>query len=147
MSTTYPPETNDNRVTSWLPLTTSWVDFSDCNGLYILYDSVGFASAITSTRTLSNSKILYDPDLETQTRFRICDPLLATAFIPGSACLPREVITWHAQFSENASFYSVKTPKNDTVFSLLPLICPNSWSTVATFIKSSISIQIMCCSS
>jgi hypothetical protein len=52
-------------------------------------------------------------------------------------CLPPAETTWHEQDHTN--------PDGHTSLSIQPLVCPESWSTVATETRSSISTLIMCC--
>lgn len=58
--------------------------------------------------------------------------------VPLSKCQPDEVTAWWNQ--EMVELASTKT-------SLLPLTCPDAWSTVATYVRSTISTQVMCCPS
>ena len=41
--------------------------------------------------------------------------------------------------------YGNNTTLLETAVSLLPMTCPEMWSTVATFLKLGVSTQAMCC--
>lgn len=134
---TYPPETTNDVVTSWIPLTTGWVYEPHCSSVYVRYktkrEPFSSAGSITTTeRTKSRSS------------FVAFDPLLGLSVVDiPITCLPREVTISQTQPQQNLgidqSLY--------TTTSLLPLKCPAAWTTVGTFVKSSISTQVMCCPS
>ena len=140
MSVTYPPETSNGVVTSWIPLTTGWIYDLSC-GLYCLYKAIGLSQESFS----SAHSIITKERLETISTFVAFDPRLGDLVIP---CLPREVTTWMNQNPRgNIVIPGPAMSYTLTIMSLLPLRCPDAWSTVATFVKSSISTQVMCCPS
>ena len=69
------------------------------------------------------------------------DPYYPTTLILPYPCQPDEVMAWWTQ----ADLLRMKDGVVRTVTSLLPLTCPDAWSTVATFVKSGVSTQAMCC--
>lgn len=82
----------------------------------------------------------------TISRFVAFDALWGIAVRMGNVCLPNEFTIWQTQFySGNYIVDEYSTGNSLTLTSLLPLSCPDAWSTVATFVRSSISTQVMCC--
>lgn len=93
------------------------------------------------------------------------DPDYGQSVDPGVRCHPDQVITlWnHAQTWDYdialaaGGLPHFPKPNNGTrhemvydttiitALSLQPVMCPNAWSTVATFVVSSVSTQVMCC--
>lgn len=50
---TYPPETTDGVVTSWIPLTTGWINPSDCSSVFVIYKETSFTDIkITSDKSI-----------------------------------------------------------------------------------------------
>lgn len=139
MSITYPPETVNGVVTSWIPLTTGWTDIPDCHNRYVVYsykrpampELVSDKSIFTSFRT------------ETYSAFVAYDPFWGMYVDKYQQCLPSEVQIWRSQISFFDGGWLELS--DSTKMSLLPLTCPDAWSTVATFIKLDISTQVMCC--
>jgi hypothetical protein len=162
MSATYPAETNNNVITSWIPLTTGWTSVEGCDKKFSrspIYKVLRLFPGGTTTASREDTKINY------------------LAFDPGygiwvrgnsNKCLPNEVTSWKNQTTrtvfedvvisqttiQGAALIDRTTfiqeeglTKMRTVLSLLPLRCPNEWSTVATFVKSGISTEAMCCPS
>lgn len=134
MSTTYPLETNNGVATSWIPLTTGWSASSDCGfSCYLLYRSI-------SDNLLSSQVYL-------ASAFVTFDPLEGLAGPGRPPCLPSEISIWKTQFTTYYDWQDT-TPRfgsPDKIISIMPLRCPDAWSTVATFVKSGSSIQAMCC--
>lgn len=64
------------------------------------------------------------------------DPAYGISVRPGVRCQPDAVTTWWNQ---------VVLGESSTAVSLLPVTCPEKWSTVLTFVQSKISTQVMCC--
>lgn len=140
MSTTYPPETSNGVVTSWIPLTTGWIDDPGCSSRYFLRETTAFSMAIFSS---ANSTV-QELERETTSRLIAFDPGYEISVMPEIPCLPSEVpISW----SQGRLDISDSNTNGSTSLSLLPLKCPDRWSTVATFVRSSISTQVMCCPS
>lgn len=140
MSTTYPPETVNDVVTSWIPFTTGWADIPYCHSHFILYKGRAFRTGITSNHPIYYLDVTYSA-------YIAYDPLWGMTMIyPRVQCLPKEVITWRSQlyYGEDGD-WGQHVKLVGPSMSLLPLICPDAWSTVATFIKLSISTQVMCC--
>lgn len=138
MSTSYPPETSNGVVTSWIPLTTGWVDDSGCSSRYFVRETTSFSMGSFSSAASTVQRL----KRETTSRFIAFDPGYEISIMPQYPYLPSEVMRTKRQLD---------IPKSDTngstLMSLLPLKCPDKWSTVATFIRSSISTQVMCCAS
>lgn len=134
---TYPPETKNGVVTSWIPFTTGWSDVLGCQTQYILYKGLTYEDTQVSSDKPTAKWVVTN-------EFVAYDPLWATIYSV-TQCLPSEVVTWRSQFYYDQGGI-LRQAEPETKSSLLPLICPDAWSTVATFIKSVISTQVMCCS-
>ena len=135
MSTNYPPETNNDLVTSWLPLTTGWsvYDQPRCSSFYVLYLQ-GESEGVRNPKGLVTSRfVAFDPLWEIAQDF---EPPL-DQYPP---CVPHEVATSMKQY-----WTPLASVDRRAQTSLLPLRCPDAWSTVATYVRSSISTQVMCC--
>lgn len=136
MSVTYPPETNNGLVTSWIPLTTGWSDLDHCSSAYVLYTSTSGQFVAAENGILFQTTTISD--------FVAFDYFWGIAYSSEPRCVPKEVTSWRSQFSPYGSESDRRT-LTGPILSLMPLRCPDAWSTVATFIKSSISTQAMCC--
>ena len=141
MTSTYPPETTNGVVTSWIPLTTGWTDISGCSSRYIVFKY----ETSTSIQIISNKSIITDFRTEIISAFVAYYSLWGTLINIFEQCLLSEVMTWRSQLSYDSGTWLElnRLPK----ISLLPLTCPDAWSTVATFIRLSISTQVMRCPS
>nr|POF13808.1 hypothetical protein CFP56_02832 [Quercus suber] len=111
----YPAETNDGTVTSWIPLTT-------------LY---------TPARTCSDYFRLEGPSLVA------FDPAYGLQIDAAVNCQPSAVTTWWEQGLLQAA--GDNGGAGHTAVSILPLQCPAGWSTVATSTLNGISTLAMCC--
>ena len=143
MSITYPPETNNGVITSWIPLTTGWTDTTACNARYILYNA---RTTEYTTFIIDKSAIESSSDVTLAT-FVAYDPSWGIWVDPAVQCMPSEAISsrYPFPFYHDRDWHWRQQGNPETKISLLPLICPDPWSTVATFVKSVISTQVMCC--
>ena len=159
MSITYPPETTNGVVTSWIPLTTGWTDVPACSSRYVIYkyepilgtQTISHQSTILNKSTFSNqSNISNQPTssylgAESTSAYVAYDPLQNMSINSHERCLPSDILNWRTQFFYDEYGEWQQDESLRTKISLLSLMCPNSWSTVATFIKLGISTQVMCC--
>ena len=154
----HPLETNNGVVTSWLPLTTVWPLLQGCSTLYMLDEERMDENAVPKTATSRTatsrsavSLVAFVPDYP------------ESLYSGNTRCLPDEVTaSWnHAKSwaygitlaqnvgpritNDKDSVYTQLTTSLATAVSLLPVTCPDGWSTVATFVKLSVSTQAKCC--
>lgn len=129
-------------ITSWIPLTTGWTEVSGCSSKYLVYTEYDDSSLASESCSLEVSVL---PKIETFSTFVAYDAFwgLSVGYQDLQPCLPRQITTWINQDTEeDIDLFSTNF---FTFTSILPLRCPDGWSTVATFVKSSISTQVMCC--
>ena len=136
MSTTYPPETNNGKVTAWIPLTTGWTEVSRCSFRYMRY----IIPITTQEARIISDKSIFTDFTTKITAFVAYDPVWGVKRPDFPLCVPDEITSWHHGYRNNIS-------DGPHLISLLPLRCPDAWWTVATFVKSGISTQAMCCPS
>jgi hypothetical protein len=90
----------------------------------------------------------FTPSSGCESIFRLNGPSLV-AFDPGYGididenvkCVPSAVTTWWEQARLGVG------GDDHTALSIQPLICPDLWTTVATYVKDTFTTQIMCCPS
>lgn len=129
-----PLETNQGIVTSWLPLTTGWSAPPSCSSLFILEPGWLYDYG--------------DNEPPTATGLLAWDPGYGILVEPAVRCHPDEVSSSWDLYKYKRGLHKEATNFAEatmTKLSLLPLTCPDAWSTVATFVKSGIGTQAMCC--
>lgn len=141
MSTTYPLETTNGTVTSWMPLTTGWPYVPACKSRYVIYEY----EPITRGQDISDKSTISYSRVETSSVYVAYHPFWRTLNNTHEQCLPDAVVIWRSQFFFDTNGEWQQDKSLLIKMSLAPLTCSNFWSTVATFIKSDISTQVMCC--
>ncbi|KAI0390217.1 hypothetical protein F5Y17DRAFT_79715 [Xylariaceae sp. FL0594] len=113
----YPTETNNYTVTSYLPLTTVYFHSALCSG------------CLPWERT---RLVAFDPG------YGIDSDLLVR-------CLSTPVTTWWEQ--GRFSYVTISSGQPHTALSLGPLVCPYAWSTLVSSVKDQSSTLALCCPS